>query len=95
MSKDNRYSNPANFLWVSITKGTVQFLLRHKIIRIFAGTFGLLFFIIGCLTAVIWNIPILSWLYGKNIAIPALAAGGYLLGVWFLSKENSDEDESL
>ena len=79
-------SNPAKVLWEACTAGVVNYLLKHRIFRFIVAIFGVLVFIIGLLSSILWNVPILSWLYGKDIAPPLLAAGGYALGVWYMSR---------
>jgi hypothetical protein len=79
-------TNPAKVLWEACTAGVVNYLQKHRIFRFFVAIFGALIFIIGLLSSILWNVPILSWLDGKDIALPLLAAGGYTLGVWYMSR---------
>jgi hypothetical protein len=84
---ESKNTNPARVLWQACTTGVISFLKNHRIIRYLVFFLGLIIFIVGLLSAIIWNVPIFSWLYGKDISPPCLAAGGYALGVWYMSRK--------
>ena len=88
---ETQHVNPARILWRAVTAGTVAFLKRHPALRTMAAAIGGILLIVGGVAAVLWNVPILPWLDGSQVAVPCLAAGGYLLGVWFQSRTKLEE----
>ena len=88
---ETQHVNPARALWQAVTVGAVAFLKRHPVLRPMAAVIGGILLIVGGFAAVLWNVPLLSWLDGSQVAVPSLAAGGYLLGVWFQSRPRLKE----
>lgn len=78
--------NPAKALWQAVTKGAIDLLKKHRIFRFLVACFGILALVIGLPAAIFWNVPLLSWLDGKDVAIPLLAAGSYALGIFYMSR---------
>lgn len=65
--------------------GAVAFLGRHRKIRALFGAAGAGLLLLGLLTAPLWNVPLLSWLLGGQVAAVSLASGVGALGIWHLS----------
>jgi hypothetical protein len=82
--------SPAKALWRAISDGAVNFLKIPPILRFIVGLIGLVMLLLGAISSVLWNVPLLSWLSGSDVAPPFLAAGGFALGIWYLSRKGSN-----
>ena len=90
MSDDSsRELQPVAALRRAATSGAVSFLALHPVLRSFLGALGAILFVIGVVTAPLWNVPILSWLSGAQVAGTCLAGGLGALGIWYLSGRRS------
>ena len=76
---------PVKELRRAATSGTVTFLARRPVLRAFFGIVGAILFLIGLITAPLWNVPLLSWLNGSQVASTCVAGGLVALGIWYLS----------
>lgn len=87
MSDDSsRELQPVVELRRAVTGGAVAFLSSRPILRSILGAAGALLFTIGVIAAPFWDVPILSWLKGSQIAATSLAGGLGALGIWYLSR---------
>lgn len=73
----------------------VLILQQHLFLRAIVGTLGTILFLIGGFFAPLYSVPVLSWLYGYQLAIPALGAGSYLIYVWYLSDRENAQSSGI
>ncbi len=85
MSNHSPELQPVKELRRAVTSGSVSFLAQRPILRAFFGIIGAILFLIGLITAPLWNVPLLSWLNGSQVASTCLAGGLVALGIWYLS----------
>ncbi len=81
----SREFQPVIALRRAVLDSAVTVLRTRAALRLFVGIAGAALFVTGVLVAPLWNVPLLSWLSGGQVAATCLAGGLYALGVWHLS----------
>ncbi len=76
---------PAAALRRAVLGGAVAYLGSHAALRFLVGAAGAVLFLIGVLAAPAWEVPLLSWLSGGQVAAVCLAGGLGTLGIWYLA----------
>lgn len=70
----------------ALTRGALQLLSRHPLLRRTFAVVGFVLLAVGLLATPLWKVNLLAWLSFGQIAGACLTIGLAAIGLWYLSR---------